>query len=277
MSEQISKFQPNRTMSIRVFERRGAAAAMHTATSSGFKLSGVFRDQADFAVAMLYDADSYYEHPSMRYLPDFDLTGAVLQFDVAYGSSGLQPIDSAKFNWIDWATLDCILATGQPKNISLWNNAKLQSGTFPAAGATVTFTSSGSIASFDRVSLFYQNYAFDFIAGVQNPEIEFPFFAATVGTVFSITIRGTTYSYTQASGDGSASIAAALRSAVNAGSGDPYVTAGTGSAAHYVKLTLRAGQPNVTCSATGSGAGTIGNLQTLSDVANNLAYQINTA
>lgn len=274
MPEQISKFQPNRTVSLRGFDRRGAAAALHSATGTGFTLSGVFRDQADFAVGILYDADDYYEHPLMRYLPDFELGGMKLEFDVNLGA-GLQPIDSPKYNWINWASLACILKTGEPKYISLWENSALQAGTFTAASGTFTLT--GSIASFDRVILWIEKLPFDFVAGVQNPSIEFPFFASGAGTVHSITIDGTTYSYTELPGNGSGDVAIALRNLVNAGGGNVNVTASIGSAAHYVQLTLKAGRPNIVCSASGSGAGTIGNIQTLSDVANNLAYQCNTA
>jgi hypothetical protein len=47
-AQPIYKFQPHRTTYMRVFDRRGAAAAIHSASAAGFTASGVFRDSADF-------------------------------------------------------------------------------------------------------------------------------------------------------------------------------------------------------------------------------------
>ena len=108
MPERINKLQPDRTLALRGFDTFAAAASIHNASPTGFTVTGTFRDPADFAVAILSDADNFYEHPSLKYLPDFNFDGLVLTFNLNY-SDGLQPIDSPKYNWIDWATLDCIL------------------------------------------------------------------------------------------------------------------------------------------------------------------------
>jgi hypothetical protein len=92
LPERIYKLQPNRTLALRGFDDLGASAALHSATSDSFKVSGVFRDPADFAVLMLHDADNFYEHPRLRHLPDFDFAGLTLTFDVRY--EGLMPLDS---------------------------------------------------------------------------------------------------------------------------------------------------------------------------------------
>src|ERR1700744_3010903 len=150
MPERIYKLQPNRTLYLRGFDSFAAAASIHNATAAGFTISGTFRDPADFAVAVLYDADNYFEHPSIKYLPDFDLAGLTLSFDLNY-SDGVQPIDSPKFNWIDWATLDCIRDDGTTAQVRLWDNAMLAGSSFPAAAATCTLQTSGAgIQPFDR-------------------------------------------------------------------------------------------------------------------------------
>ena len=79
----------------RGFDDLGASAAIHAATANSFKVSGVFRDPADFAVLVLYDADNFYEHPRLKYLPDTNFDGLTLAFDVYY--TGLMPLDSPKF------------------------------------------------------------------------------------------------------------------------------------------------------------------------------------
>jgi len=163
--EAISKFQPHRsTVYLRGFDRRGAAAAIHSASETGFSVSGVFRDQADFAVLVIYDADDRFGHPRWRYLPDFDLSGLSLQFDFQY--SELQPIDSPKYSWIDWASLDAIKSDGATVQVPLFDYATQVGGTYTKAETTFTLNG-GTVTAYDRVILFYQNFAWDYI--VPNP------------------------------------------------------------------------------------------------------------
>src|SRR5206468_1326167 len=49
----LKKLQPHRTMHLRGFDGRGAAAALHSATDGGFTVSGYFVTASDFAVLML--------------------------------------------------------------------------------------------------------------------------------------------------------------------------------------------------------------------------------
>jgi hypothetical protein len=237
LPETIVKFQPDRTVYLRGFDSFAAAASIHSASPTGFTVSGTFRDPADFAVVVLYDADNYYEHPRIKYLPDFNLAGLTLSFDMNY-SDALQPIDSPKFNWIDWATLDCIRQDGTTANIRLWDNATLVGGTFPAASVTCTLQTSGSgIQQSDLATLWYQNLAFDYTVPAGQQSVEFSFFAAGTGTVHSITVAGTTYSHTETNplGESSADQAGALVSAM---SGDAWVTASIGSSSNSVLLTV---------------------------------------
>lgn len=155
-AETIHKLEPHRTMYLGGFDGFGAAAAMWGASAAGFTVSGVFRDQADFATMYLWDADDVFSHPRWRFLPDFDFTGVVLTFDLAY--TGLQPIDSIKYNWIDWATIDVIEQDGTRHQIPIAAHA---AGT-GAAAASVTFTLTGTITNATRVDLWYLNYAFEF-------------------------------------------------------------------------------------------------------------------
>lgn len=226
-------------------------------------------------MAVLYDADNFFEHPSLRYLPDFDFDGLTLSFDLHY-SAGLQPIDSPKYNWIDWATLDCIPATGDPSKVSLWDNATLVSGSFAAASTTVNVTTSGGVKAFDRTTLWFQNLAFDYIAPDGHSSAELAFYAAGTGTTHSITVNGRTYSHTEvlATGESSADQASALIAAMGS---DPDVSAGTGSAAHIVLLTVRSDRSgiDIPVSASDGNASLNMRLTTPEIVAADLAAQIN--
>ena len=92
----ITRLEPHRSIFLRGFDRRGAAAALHSASAGGFTLSGCRSDQADFAVAVLFDADDVYGHLfTSRYLPDFSLAGVTLDFDLAW--IGCQSPTSSKY------------------------------------------------------------------------------------------------------------------------------------------------------------------------------------
>lgn len=162
-TEQISKFQPDRTLSLRGFTGFGAAASLCEASPTGFKVQGVFRDQADFCVLIVYDADNVYEHYSVKYLPDFNLSGMVLNFSLSY--QNLQPIDSAKYSWIDWAQMDVIKTTGEPAQIRLWDHSTLSSGSYSVAQGTYTLSAPGGCAKGDQLIFFINNVSFGFTAG----------------------------------------------------------------------------------------------------------------
>ncbi len=161
-TERISKFQPDRTLYLRGFTGFGAAASLYDASPTGFKVSGVFRDQADFAVLVVYDADNIYEHYTVKYLPDFNLSGLVLNFSLNY--QNLQPIDSAKYSWIDWAQMDLVRTTGEPVKVQLWDYATLASGTYSVAQGTYTLSAANGCTVYDRLTLFVNNASFDFFA-----------------------------------------------------------------------------------------------------------------
>ena len=162
-TERISKFQPDRTLYLRGFTGFGAAASLCETSPTGFKVYGVFRDQADFCVLVVYDADNTYEHYSVKYLPNFDLSGIVLNFNVSY--TNLQLIDSSKYNWIDWASLDLVKTTGEPVKVALWDYATLASSNYSVAAGTYTLTTPGGCTIYDRLTLFVNNTSFDFLAG----------------------------------------------------------------------------------------------------------------
>ena len=161
-TEQIYKLQPDRTLYLRGFTGVGAAAALCHTSPAGFTTCGVFRDMADFCVLMLYDADNTFEHYSVRYLPDFDLSGMVLTFDLKY--HGLQPIDSAKYSWIDWSQLDVIRADGTTHQVRLWDYATLVSGSYSVAQGTYNITAPWGCHPYDGLTLFVGNTSFDFSA-----------------------------------------------------------------------------------------------------------------
>ena len=163
MPEIIYKLQPDRTMYLRGFSDFGAAAALWGTSPTGFTVSGVFRDAADFAVLVLHDADNYYEHPKLKYLPDFDLSGMVLTFQVTY--TNLQTLDSPKYPTIDWPYLDAVRKNGTTAQVPLFAHATLAGGTYtPASGTFTIRTAAAGATAWDKITLWYQNTAFPYTA-----------------------------------------------------------------------------------------------------------------
>jgi hypothetical protein len=264
--ESIYKLQPNRTLHLRGFDGLGASAALHSATSSGFQVSGVFRDPADFCVLVLHDADNFYEHPSIRYLPDFNFDGLTLTFDVHY--SGLRNLDSPRYPTIDWPYLDVILEDAARKSIPLFAHAQQVGGNYTSASGQFTIVDNG-LKQYDRLTIWYLNFAFDYI--VPQVECSFAFSPAGSGAVHSITVAGVSYSYTELAGDADYTIAQRVADAVTA---SPYVTA----ARTFNQVDLRAkstdGNAIAVSSSSTATAYTLYGVGA-STVAANLAAQIN--
>ncbi len=234
--EQLNKLDPRRTIHLRGFDRRGAAAAIHSASAAGFEASGVFRSPDDFAVVVVFKRDNLFEHHSMRYLPDGDLSGITLDYDYAAGT-GLAPLDSVFFESIPNRSLSFIRNDRTSGTIPLFEHATLKSGAFTTAEGIFDFTESGGgFKAFDRVIIWYLNLAFEY-SPPGPTSVEYAFFnAGGTGVTHSITTPTTTYNYVQQAGDSSGDIANQLVALVNAGAGDPDVTASIGSAAHIVRL-----------------------------------------
>lgn len=219
MAERIHKLQPDRTIALRGYDDLGASAALHSATPEGFTVSGTFRDPGDFAVLMLWDADNFYEHPRIKYLPDTNFAGIKLQFDVHY--SGLMNIDSPKFPTIDWPNLNVIRGRDEniPKSaaaqaaspdpyttsipVRLFDHAVRVGGTHTRAQGS--FTLAGAPRQYDRLTLFYEDLAFDTVV----PEKQWSFLCqgkGTPGAQHTVTVSGTPYTYTETAGDNNTTV-----------------------------------------------------------------------
>ncbi len=278
MPQRINKLQPDRTIALRGFDTYAAAASIHSASPTGFTVSGTFRDPADFAVAVLYDADNFYEHPSIKYLPDFNFSGLTLTFDLNY-TDGVQPIDSPKFNWIDWATLDCVLADGATAQVRLFDNAMPVGSDFHAASAAVNVVAgNGGIQPFDRITLWFQNLAFDYIVPAGNSIVQFAFFAGGTGAAHTITVAGRAYTYTESNpaGESSADVASGLGTAISAaGDSDVIATVSENIVTLSVQL-ARAGSSFDVSASDGNGSASM-LLLTPALVAEQIAGEVNGA
>jgi hypothetical protein len=211
MPERIYKLQPNRTLALRGFDGLGAAAALHKATANSFQVSGVFRDAADFAVLILHDSDNFYEHPRIKYLPNTDFNGLTLQFDVRY--QNLRNLDSPRFATIDWPFLSVIRPDNTSARIRLSEWATPIVGAPTKASTNITIQAN-QIRQYDRLTVWYQNFAFDYI--VPQVEASFAFTGKGEGTLHSINVADETYQIIEDLDESNTSIATRLAALVAA-------------------------------------------------------------
>lgn len=226
MSERIHKLQPNRTIQLLGFDDLGASGAIHDATANSFTVSGTFRDSGDFAVLTLYDADNFYEHPRLKYLPDFNFGGLKLTFDVRY--TNLMPLDSPHYGSIDWPYLDVWKPSAnldQVSRIRLFDHATYVSGDYTQASGSFTIHSE-NISQYDRVTIWYLHRAFDYL--VPQLTCTFQFGLKAAGAVHSVTVAGQVYSTAETTGDTPFGIATRLASSLAQSSKVDAAVVGTG-------------------------------------------------
>lgn len=135
-AETIYKLQPHRTMHLQGFGRTsgdgyGCVAAMSQASATGFTVSGQWVAQDDFAVMILWDADNVFEHPRLRYLPDWAFDGVVLEFDLEL--TNCMPVDSTWYPAVAWPYLTVLYKDGTTQQINVLANATPVTGAYAPA------------------------------------------------------------------------------------------------------------------------------------------------
>ena len=79
MPETLQKLTPDRDLQC-YFERPSGVAALSETSGTGFKVSGCWRQQFEWAV-IEWNRDNTFEHPAVRNLPDGDLSGLQLSYE----------------------------------------------------------------------------------------------------------------------------------------------------------------------------------------------------
>jgi hypothetical protein len=140
MPEQIFKLSPDRDLQCYFF-MPSAIAAMSNASSSGFTVSGRWRQQFDWAVVE-WNRDNVFEHPVLRNLPDGDLSGLTLTY--VEERINCAPLESNLVPVVDWDNLR-VWADDAQGNETLYH-VELEPlstaiGSYVAASATMTLVS----------------------------------------------------------------------------------------------------------------------------------------
>ncbi len=101
MPDQLTKLRPDRDLQC-YFQRPSAVAALSGASSSGFTVSGCWRQQFDWAVVE-WNRDNVFEHAALRNLPDGDLSGLHLSYREV--RSNCIALDSTLYPTVEWPYL----------------------------------------------------------------------------------------------------------------------------------------------------------------------------
>ena len=146
MSETLQKLSPDRDL-VCYFERPSAIAALSSTSSSGFTISGVWRQQFDWAVVE-WNRDNTFEHPAFRYLPDGDLSGLHLSYEET--RENCIALDADWYPTVEWPYLRIWAGNTMYK-------APLKDHATPVAGsyqpASVEFELQGTPTTNDYVGL----------------------------------------------------------------------------------------------------------------------------
>ncbi len=153
MPESLSKLQPNRDL-LCYFQRPSAIAALSSTSTSGFTVSGSWRQQFDWAV-IEWNRDNTFEHPLLRNLPDGDLSG--LQLSYQETRSNCISMDSTLYPTVDWPSLRIWADPGTGEVIY---KVPLRSNATSVAGATIaasaTFGINGTPTPGDYIELAWE-------------------------------------------------------------------------------------------------------------------------
>lgn len=151
MSDYLFKLRPDRDLQC-YFERPSAIAALSECAPDRFKVSGSWRQPFDWAVVE-WNRDNTFEHPSLRNLPDGDLSTLRLSYEES--RSGCITIDSDLYPTVDWNYLR-IWATAndgieRAYKVPLYSRATAVEGQYTSASAAFTIT--GTIRAGDYIGL----------------------------------------------------------------------------------------------------------------------------
>ncbi len=149
----MQKLTPNHDLQCYFFQP-SAIAALSGTSASGFRLSGTWRQQFDWAVVE-WNRDNVFEHPALRNLPDGDLSGITLSY--LESRTNCIPLDSNLFHTVSWPFLRVWAPDGS--GVEQVYQVPIASYATPAAGsyasAYADFTLSGTLTAGDYVGIAY--------------------------------------------------------------------------------------------------------------------------
>jgi hypothetical protein len=200
MPENLEKLRPDRDLQC-YFSKPTAIAAMSNSSTTGFVVSGCWRQQFDWAVVE-WNRDNVFEHPLLRNIPDGDLSSLILEYEET--RSNCIALDSSLYPTVDWPYLR-IWATADSSErlyrVSLAQHASPVDGSYVTARATFTLQGSPSPGDFVGLSwlgehhthqLYYNDTLESTVQAIADSVNAFsPAMTATVDSQTAITLHYT--------------------------------------------------------------------------------------
>jgi hypothetical protein len=208
MPEQLTKLCPNHDLQA-YFLTPSAIAALSSATSTGFVLSGKWRQQFDWAVVE-WNRDNVFEHPSLRNLPDGDLSGLTLTYQEQ--RTACIPFESNLFPVVAWDKLRLWVMGADGSDtiyyVDLAGNAVPVSGSAQPASAIMTLIASPGVSQRAGLAFLEEHYYYQVASGDQLSDIAAGIAAAIndFSTDFTATSNGATVTVTCGLSTGNSSL-----------------------------------------------------------------------
>src|SRR5258706_3919014 len=163
MAEHIRKLTPDRDLQC-FFFRPSAIAALSGASTTGFAVSGTWRQQFDWAV-IEWNRDNVYEHPALRTLPDGDLSGLTLSYEET--RENVLPMESGLFPTVDWPSLRIWATAAGAEDVyfvKLLDHAEAIEGSYAQATAEFTLSGTATAGDFIGVAFLEQHYTYQLLS-----------------------------------------------------------------------------------------------------------------
>jgi hypothetical protein len=158
MSEPLTKLSPNRDLQC-YFLQPTAIAALSATSATGFTVSGSWREQFDWAVVE-WNRDNVFEHPSLRNLPDGDLSGVHLTYREV--RANCIPMDSTLYPTVDWPYLRIWAESGGAERIYYVNLASHATPVGSHTAATAQMQLQGVPSAGDYIELAWLDQHFNY-------------------------------------------------------------------------------------------------------------------
>ena len=164
MGERLTKLQPDRDLQC-YFLQPSAVAALSQTSPNGFTVSGCWREQFDWAVVE-WNRDNVFEYPTLRNLPDGDLSGVQLSYQEV--RNNCIAMDSTLYPTVEWPYLRIWAESGGMERLYdvPLNDPQLGYAT-PIGGAytsaTMTFELQGLATAGDYIVVAWLDQQFNYL------------------------------------------------------------------------------------------------------------------
>jgi hypothetical protein len=158
MAETLTKLQPDRDLQC-YFLEPSAVAALSQASESGFTVSGSWRQQFDWAVVE-WNRDNVFEHPTLRNLPDGNLTGLSLSYTET--RTNCIALDSLWYPTVAWPYLRVWSDVNGAETIYEVPLTNYASAVGSYVSATAQFELQGTLTAGDYIELAWVDQQFNY-------------------------------------------------------------------------------------------------------------------